>query len=75
MPISSNVLGPFPDADEAGVEGFAGGAGPAGLLAGAGAGLGGLEGCCCCCIVATRLGLGIASWTDGRPAEPGLEDG
>jgi hypothetical protein len=69
MPISSNVLGPFPEAEGAGVEGFDGGAG---LPACAGDGLVGLGGCCCCCIVATLCGLGMPSWPDGRPADPGL---
>jgi hypothetical protein len=77
MPISSNVFGPLPGAEEpgvAGVDGLDGGNGAAGLLACVGAGFGSL-GCCCCCMVATLLGLGMASCMDGRPAEPGREDG
>jgi len=71
MPISSNVLGPLPAAEEADEAGL-GGVGVAGLFACTGAGFGGG---CCCCNVCTLLGLGILSYPLGRPDEPGREEG
>lgn len=71
MPISSNVLGPLPAAEEADEAGL-GGVGVAGLFACTGAGFGGG---CCCCNVCTLLGLGMLSYPLGRPDEPGREEG
>ena len=76
MPISSNVLGPLPDAEVADA-GFAAGVPAEGLLLGAGAGADAIAACgggLCCCVGA-RCGLGTGSWPEGLPAELGLEEG